>query len=123
MFNTTRLIKTEQEYEAALARTHTLIRAQVDENTSEFEELGVLLVFIEKYEQEHYPIHIPESPIEAIKFRIEQLGLTEAEINKIFGSRERKEQILNGERKLTLPLMRLLHNKLKVPAESLLVAY
>lgn len=54
-----RLIKTEQEYEVALMRTQTLIQAQVGENTPEFEELGVLILLIERYEQEHYSIHIP----------------------------------------------------------------
>ena len=74
------------------------------------------------YEEEHYPIPLPH-PIEAIKFRLEQMGLKESELNKILGSRSRKHDILNGKRKLSLAMIRKLHNKLNIPAETLIAEY
>jgi HTH-type transcriptional regulator/antitoxin HigA len=78
-------------------------------------------LLVEAYESEHYPIEPPD-PIEAIKFRMQQMGLTKEDLGKLLGSQARANEILRGKRKLTLPVMRVLHLKLGVDAETLLAA-
>ena len=86
------------------------------------DEFEVLTMLIEAYEQKHYPI-APPHPIEAIKFRLDQLGMSETELNVLLGSRSRKSEILSGKRKLNLSMIRVLDEKLQIPAESLLLVY
>ena len=83
-------------------------------------ELSTLL--IEHYEKEHYSISTP-SPIEAIKFRLEQLGKSSSELSKILGARSRQSEILSGKRKLSLNMIRKLHDVLQIPAKSLIAEY
>ena len=122
MWNINGLIKTEEQYEMALEKAYKLTQLNLTEGSPELSELELLGVLIEQYEKIHYPI-APPHPIEAIKFYLDQMGLNEAELNKVLGSRSRKSEILSGKRKLSLAMIRLLHDKLKIPAESLIAAY
>lgn len=128
MFNTIQIIKTEAQYDAALARTQSLIRAEPAEGTATFDELSILISMVEAYESQHYPIVFAqnkfiENPIEAIKFQIQILGLTDEQVNKLFGSPIRKVAILTGQKKLSLAMIRRLHQELKIPAETLIATY
>ncbi len=113
-------IKTKKDYQAALKRVEELWGAK--ENTPEDDEFEVLFTLVEAYEEKHYPIP-PPHPIESIKFRIEQGQLDDKELTKILGGRSRKSEILSGTRKLSLKLIRALHQKLKIPAETLIAEY
>jgi HTH-type transcriptional regulator/antitoxin HigA len=112
-------IKSEKDYEKALARIEKLMDARP--NSAEGDLLEVLSTLVEAYEREHYPIPPPD-PIDAIKYRMERLGMTTDELGKMLGSKARANEILRGKRKLTLPVMRVLHSKLGVDAGTLLSA-
>jgi HTH-type transcriptional regulator/antitoxin HigA len=86
------------------------------------DEFEVLSLLIEQYESAHYPVP-PPHPIEAIKFRLEQLGKTTADLEEVLGYRSRVSEILHGKRKLTLEMIRALHEKLQIPLESLIGRY
>ena len=115
-----KLIKTEEDYEQALKRLEQIFHAPVD--SVEGDEAEILSILIEKYEDEHYPIDAPD-PIEAIKFHMEQKDLTRKELAKIIGYKSRVSEIFNGKRKLTLKMIRNLHDKLDIPYESLMGEY
>ncbi|GAB4042048.1 helix-turn-helix domain-containing protein [Spirosoma jeollabukense] len=117
-----KVIKTEAEYEAALERVYDLMQLDLADDSDESNELEALALFIEDYESKHYPI-APPSPIEAITFRLEQLGKEKSELAKILGTRARQSEILSGKRKLSLEMIRKLHSILGIPAESLIAAY
>ncbi len=112
-------IKTEKEYKYALTLIEKLMDAK--KGSSDSDLLNVITLLVEKYEEKYYPIPQPD-PIEAIKFRMEQLGLTQKDIADIIGSKSRASEILSGKRKLTVEMMKTLHSALGVPAESLLGA-
>ena len=101
----------------AFARMEELWAA--DDGTPEADELEVLSILIEKYEDEHYPI-APSDPVEAIKFRMEQQGLTQRDLEPYIGSSGRVSEVLNRKRTLSLNMIRRLHEGLKIPYESLL---
>ncbi|MEO1256360.1 MAG: helix-turn-helix domain-containing protein, partial [Bacteroidota bacterium] len=82
----------------------------------------VLSILIEKYEDEHYPIEAPD-PIEAIKFRMEQMDMSKKDLAQVLGYKSRVSEIFSRKRKLTLKMIRNLHVKLKIPYESLLTDY
>ncbi len=113
-------IKTEEDYNQALQRLELIFQAPVD--SKEGDEADVLSILIEKYEDEHYPIEAPD-PIEAIKFRMEQMGMTNKDLAKVIGYKSRVSEIFSRKRKLTLKMIQNLHNKLKIPYESLLTNY
>jgi HTH-type transcriptional regulator / antitoxin HigA len=115
-------IKTKKEYEAALQYVYRLMQKDLKPGSKASDELEVLSILVEAYEKEHYPIS-PPHPIEAIKFRLEQMGVDEKELTAILGGRSRKSEILSGRRKLSLAMIRELHDKLKIPAETLITAY
>ena len=115
-----RPIKTKKDYDKALKRIEELWGAK--ENTAAGDEFEILFTLVEVYENKHYPIP-PPHPIEAIKFRLEQMGIDEKELTIILGGRSRKSEILSGRRKLSLNMIRELHDKLKIPAETLIAAY
>jgi len=79
-------------------------------------------MLIERYEKEHFPIDAPD-PVEAIKFRMEQLGMKQKDLDKIIGGKNRVSEILNRKRKLTLEMIRNIHASLDIPLESLIQAY
>jgi HTH-type transcriptional regulator / antitoxin HigA len=110
-------IKTEPDYKQALARIEELWDAEP--NTKKGDELSVLAILAENYENEKYKILAPD-PIEAIKFRMDQSGLKKTDLARYLGGRNRSTEILNRKRSLSVRMMRALHNKLKIPAASLL---
>ena len=112
-------IKTERQYNKALAEIDALIDCKP--GSKEEDRLVVISLLVEAYESEHYPIPPPD-PIEAIRFRMEQMGLKEEDLGKLVGGTARAKELLRGKRKLTLAMMRALHSKLGVPAETLLAA-
>lgn len=112
-----RIIKTENEYEAALARAASLMDATPA--SPEEEELEVLNLLIEGYEKEKYPIDLPD-PIEAIKFRMEQQGLSNKDMRQYLGSASKVSEVLSGKRPLSLNMIRRLQDGLGIPAEVLL---
>lgn len=112
-----RPIKTKTDYEKALARVDTLMDAKP--GSSKGDELDVLVTLIEAYEDKHYPFP-PPRPISAIKFRMEQAGLTRKDMEPYLGGRGRVSEVLNGKRPLTLDMIRKLHEGLGIPLESLI---
>ena len=117
-----KLIKTEEEYDAALKILHAYIRNPPVIGSPEADEAEVLAMLIESYESIHHAMpRLP--PIDAIKFRMEEMGWSESELNKILGYRSRKSEILSGKRKLSLAMIRKLHQVLNIPAELLIAEY
>jgi HTH-type transcriptional regulator/antitoxin HigA len=115
-------IKNKKQYEEALARTFSLMQKDLLADSKESDELEVLSILIKEYENEHYPVPKP-NPIEAIKFRLEQMDISESEFSALLGSRSRKSEILSGKRKLNLTMIRRLTEKLRIPAEVLIQDY
>ena len=115
-----RPIKTEKDYDLALGRVNALFEAKP--NTNEGDELDILVTLIEKYEQIHYPIPEPD-PIEAIKFMMEQIGLTDSDLGVILNSRSRVTEIFKRKRALTIRQIRLLTENLHIPASTLIKEY
>lgn len=118
----TKPIKNNQQYQDALERAYELMQLELPEDSAFSDELEVLSILIKEYELEHFPIPSPH-PLEAIRFRMEQLNLTESELSTILGARSRKSEILSGKRKLSLGMIRKLYEKLKIPAEVLIKEY
>jgi HTH-type transcriptional regulator/antitoxin HigA len=112
-----RPIKTEQDYNAAISRIEVLWGAKKD--TLQGDELDLLVTLVESYEMKHYPI-APPDPIDAIKFRMEQMDMTKADLIQYIGSQSRVSEVLNRKRKLTLGMIKSLYKGLKIPAEILL---
>lgn len=113
-------IHNENDYRAALKRVETLMDAKL--GTKAFNELEVLSTLVESYEVKYYVIDTPD-PIEAIKFRMEQEGLLQKDLVGIFGNKSRVSEVLNKKRKLTLEMIRNLHENLNIPFENLLGEY
>lgn len=114
-----KLIRTEADLAAAFARIDQLWGAE--QGSAEGDELEVLALLIEKYEEEHCPMP-PSSPIEAIKFRMDQQGLAPRDLEPYIGPSGRVSEILSGKRSLSLAMIRRLHDGLNIPYESLLAA-
>nr|NQU94039.1 helix-turn-helix domain-containing protein [Bacteroidota bacterium] len=112
-----KVLKTEADYNLALKGLEEIFHAPVD--SQEGDEAELLSILIEKYEDEHYPIEAPD-PIEAIKFRMEQMGMTKKDLAQVIGYKSRVSEIFSRKRKLTLKMIRNLHEKLKIPYESLI---
>jgi HTH-type transcriptional regulator/antitoxin HigA len=117
-----KLVKTEEEYNDALARAYELMQTDLKEDSAASDEMEVLSLLIKEYELAYYPVAYP-NPIEAIKFRIEQMDLSENELSNLLGTRSRKSEILSGKRKLSLSMIRKLTDILHIPAEVLIQAY
>lgn len=115
-----RPIRTKKDYEQAMLRLEYLFDAK--KGTQKGDELEILSLLIEKYEDEKFPIELPD-PIEAIKFRMEQSGLTQTDLANIVGQKSRASEILNRKRKLSLDMIRQLHIKWHIPTEVLVQAY
>ena len=110
-------IKTKADYRAALKEIEGLMMARP--NTPEGEHLEVLATLVEAYERKHYPMELPD-PIEAIKFRMESLGLKPKDLQPMIGGLNRVYEVLNYTRPLTLSMIRRLHDGLGIPAECLI---
>ena len=113
----TKPIRTEQDYEAALARVDELMDAEF--GTPEGDELDVLVDLVEVYESRHVPMGYP-GPVEAIRFRMEQDALGPRDLVPFIGSRAKVSEVLSGKRAITMPMARALHTHLGIPAEVLL---
>lgn len=110
-------IRTEADHKAALARINALMDAEA--GTPEADELSVLADLMEVYEAKHFPME-PPTPVEAIRFRMEQTGLEPRDLEPYIGSRGKVSDVLSGKQRLTLPMIRALHKHLGIPAEALL---
>ena len=110
-------IRTEEDYESALERVDTLMDAVF--GTADFDELGLLADLIEHYESKHEPMGYP-SPVGAIEFHMDQANLKPRDLIPLIGSRAKVSEILSGEREITLPIARVLHEHLGIPSDVLL---
>lgn len=115
-----KLIKTENDYNQALKRLEVVFDAK--KGTPEGDELELLSILIEQYENTHFPIDLPD-PIEAIKFRMEQMGYNQNDLAKIIGLKSRASEILSKKRKLSLEMIRQLHTSLHIPTDVLIQNY
>ena len=112
-----RPIKTEADYKATLKEIEGLMFAEA--GSPQGDRLDVLVTLVEAYEREHYPIDFPD-PIEAIKFRMEQQGLSVEDLVPVIGRKNRVYEVLARKRPLTLRMIEGLHETFSIPAESLL---
>lgn len=112
-----KVIKTESEYDAALARIEKLMDAKP--NTAHGDELELLSLLIHNYEEKAFPIDRPD-PIAAIRFRMEQQGLEPKDLIPFLGSRSRVSEVLSGRRNLSLKMIRALVSGLRIPSDVLL---
>jgi len=115
-----KIIKTEKDYKLALSRLEQIFDAK--KGTRAGDELELLALLIDNYERHKEEIDLPD-PIEAIKFRMEQLGYQQKDLAEVIGLRSRVSEILNRKRKLTLDMIRKLHNTLGIPTEVLIREY
>ena len=105
-----------------MSRAYELMQHDLKPNSKASDELEVLSLLIKEYEHVHFPVPKP-NPLEAIKFRMEQLNMDESELANILGHRSRKSEILSGKRKLSLEMIRRLTERLQIPAEVLIQSY
>ncbi len=110
-------IRNDKDLQIALERINILWGAPA--GTDEGDELEVLALLVEKYENEHSPMP-PSDPIEAIKFRMDQQGLSAKDLEPFIGTRGRVSEVLNGKRRLSLGMIKRLHDGLRIPYESLI---
>ncbi len=115
-------VKNKKQYNDALARVYSLMQKDIKPNSKESDELEILSILVKEYENKNYPIPKP-NPLEAIKFRMEQMGMSESELASVLGHRSRKSEIFSGKRKLSLEMIRKLNQLLNIPAEVLIRAY
>ena len=113
-------IKNEKDYQDALNRLELIFESK--KGTESGDELEILSILIDKYENENFPIGMPD-PIEAIKFRMEQMGMKQKDLAEIVGFKSRVSEILNKKRKLTLEMIRKISFSLHIPTEVLVQEY
>lgn len=116
-----RPLHTEEDYKAALATVSALVDADPAPGTPDGDRLEILSLLVERYEEAHFPLESPD-PVEAIKFRMEQQGLTASDMQPYIGNTNRVYEVLNGKRALSLSMIRRLHEGLRIPAEVLIGA-
>ncbi|MEN3068756.1 transcriptional regulator [Uliginosibacterium sediminicola] len=114
-----RPIRSEQDYQAMLREVAAYFDAEPDPGTPEGDRFEILLTLLEAYETKHFPISAAD-PIEAIRFRMEQQGLSVADMKPYIGSSNRVYEVLNGKRRLSLAMIRRLHSGLGIPASALI---
>jgi HTH-type transcriptional regulator / antitoxin HigA len=112
-----KILKTEEEYQAALACVESLMDAKP--GTAKEEDLELWSLLVERYEQVHFPIAMPD-PIDAIKFRMDQEGLRQKDLAKVLPGKNRVSEVLHRKRPLSLSMIRALHQHLHIPAEVLI---
>ena len=112
-------IRTDADYKASLRQISTLMVTDPEPGTPEGDRLDILATLVQAYEARHFPIGMPD-PIEAIKFRMEQSGLTVKDLEPIIGRSNRVYEVLNRKRPLTLAMIRRLHRSLGISAEVLI---
>ena len=113
-------IRNEKDYQKALERLKDIFNAKKGSN--EGDELEILSILIDTYEKENVPIGMPD-PIEAIKFRMEQMGIKQKDLAEVVGFKSRVSEILSKKRKLTLGMIRKLNSTLHIPTEVLVQDY
>ncbi len=113
-------IRNETDYQNALERLEVIFDAK--RGTEEGDELEILAMVVDNYENENFPIGMPD-PISAIKFRMEQMGLKQKDLVEMVGFKSRVSEIMNKKRKLTLDMIRKLNAKLNIPTEVLIQDY
>jgi HTH-type transcriptional regulator/antitoxin HigA len=113
-------IRNEKDYQKTLKRLEKLFDAK--KGSKEGDELEVLSILIDNYENDKFPIGMPD-PIEAIKFRMEQMGMKQKDLAEVIGFKSRVSEILNRKRKLTLEMIRKLNETLRIPTEVLIQKY
>ncbi len=111
-----KILRTEEEYEAALAHVSDLMNAKPD--SPEEDELELWAMLVEQYEEKHFPIDPPD-PIDAIKFRMEQMGLQQKDLTRYIPAKSKVSEVLSRKRALSLPMIRALSQNLGIPAEVL----
>lgn len=112
-------IRTKADYKAALKQMAALMESDPDPGTTRGDRLDILATLVQAYEARHFPIGAPD-PVEAIKFRMEQGGLSVKDLEPLIGQRNRVYEVLNRKRSLTLPMIRRLHRSLGIPADVLI---
>ena len=117
-----RPIKNKLQYEEALERIYLLMQKNIKPDSKESDETEILSILIKEYELKHYPVPKP-NPLEAVKFRLEQMNMSETQLSDILGNRSRKSEILSGKRNLSLSMIRKLNAILHIPAEVLIQEY
>ena len=115
-------VKNNQNYEKTLTRIYLLMQKEVKPYIKDSDELEILSILVKDYENKLYSVPKP-NPLEAIKFRLDQMNMSEAELSEILGYRSRKSEVLSGKRKLNLAMIRKLNEALKIPAEVLIQSY
>ena len=110
-------IRTDQDYRSALRDIERLMSAEM--NTPEGDHLDILVTLVEAYERKNFPMELPD-PVEAIKFRMDQMSLHPKDLEPMIGRRNRVYEILNRKRPLTMKMVWQLHTGLGIPAESLI---
>lgn len=113
-------IKTKKDYSEALEHLESIFDAR--KGSKNGDKLEILSILIEKYENEHFPIGLPD-PVEAIKFRMEQMGYDQTDLAEVVGLRSRASEILNRKRKLSLEMIRQLHDRMRIPTDVLIQSY
>ena len=113
-------IRTKADHKAALKQIESLMMAKFASPDGDW--LDVLVTLVEAYERKHFPMDLPD-PVEAIKFRMEQSGLSVKDLEPMMGKSNRIYEIFNRSRQLTLPMIRRLHVGLGIPVESLIKEY
>lgn len=114
-----RPIHSEEDYRAALKNVSALFDNEPEPGTPEGDYFDIMITLIEAYEAKQFPLDLP-NPIDAIKFRMEQSGLSAADLAPAIGRKNRVYEVLNGKRALTLPMIWKLHELFGIPAESLI---
>ena len=114
-----RPIRTEEDYQAALREVSAYFDNEPTPGTTDGDRFEILLTLVEAYEAKHYPIDLPD-PVEAIKFRMDQAGLTPKDLTPVIGRLNRVYEVLSRKRPLTLNMIWKLHDKLGIPAECLI---
>ena len=113
-------IKTKKDYQQALTRLEVIFDSK--KGSPKGDELEILGMLVDNYENENFPVGFPD-PIEAIKFRMEQLGYTQSDLANVVGLKSRASEILSRKRKLSLEMIRQIHDRLNIPTEVLIQAY
>ena len=114
-----RPIRTESDYQAVLREVSEYFDNEPEPGTEDGDRFEILLTLVEAYEAKQFPVDLPD-PIEAIRFRMDQEGLTAKDLEPAIGKRNRVYEVLNGKRNLTLAMVWKLHEMFGIPAESLI---
>jgi HTH-type transcriptional regulator/antitoxin HigA len=114
-----RPIHTDEDYRAALKNVSALFDNEPEPGTPEGDYFDIMITLIEAYESKRFPVNLP-NPIDAIKFRMEQSGLSASDLAPAIGRTNRVYEVLNGKRALTLPMIWKLHDLFGIPAQSLI---